>query len=122
MTSQITGVEFLLWILKRRRRITVVNHSMQPTFNSGDEILVNFNAYRSASPQINDVVVLADPREAARQIVKRITDVDGDRYYLRGDNPSQSTDSRQFGWVERHQIQGKVTCVFAAVKSDQSEL
>lgn len=108
----ITGVEFILWLCKRRRRIAVVNCSMQPTLNPGDEILVNFSAYLSTSPQEGDVVVLLDPRGTEQLIVKRIVEMRGDRCDLRGDNPSKSTDSRQFGWVALSQIQGKVTCLW----------
>lgn len=30
------------------------------------------------------------------------------KYYVLGDNPSQSTDSREFGWIKRKEIIGKV--------------
>jgi type IV secretory pathway protease TraF len=52
------------------------------------------------------------------KIVKRIAQIDRrddqtrDRYFVRGDNPDESTDSRQFGWIDADQILGKVVCRF----------
>lgn len=40
--------------------------------------------------------------------IKRVRTVQGNYFELRGDNPSKSTDSRQFGLVERQAIVGKV--------------
>ncbi len=40
--------------------------------------------------------------------VKRIERQQGDLLYLLGDNPSASTDSRNFGWVQAHHIVAKV--------------
>lgn len=40
--------------------------------------------------------------------IKRIERQQGDLLYLLGDNPSASTDSRDFGWVEGKAIVAKV--------------
>lgn len=40
--------------------------------------------------------------------IKRIWHVQGDKYDVRGDNPSRSTDSRQFGLIGRETIAAKV--------------
>jgi len=41
-------------------------------------------------------------------MLKRIEQIDGDRLYVKGDNPSDSHDSRHFGWVLRRFIIGKM--------------
>jgi hypothetical protein len=49
--------------------------------------------------RVGDVVVLRDPRERTRWILKRCVGKEGKLLDLRGDNADQSTDSRQFGLV-----------------------
>lgn len=80
---------------------------MEPTHKSGDTLLVNRLFYFFKNPQVNDIVVLKDPRDA-KLILKRITEFKNNRYFVLGDNKSESTDSRHFGWIGKKQIVGKV--------------
>ena len=114
MKCEITGLEFILWLLKRRHRMVVENQSMLPTLNPGDEILVNRQAYASRSPQVGEIVVLQDPRQASLLIIKRVVACVHGCVEVRGDNPAKSTDSRQFGLVPLELLHGKVTCIFSA--------
>ena len=106
--------EFLLWILRRRKRFRVTGHSMQPLLQPGEEILINPHAYQKSPPQVNDIVVVIHPHQSNLELVKRIVEIRKDQtYFLQGDNLSHSTDSRNFGTVAFHLIQGKVTSRFA---------
>jgi nickel-type superoxide dismutase maturation protease len=83
--------------LAARRWLDVVEvrgRSMAPTLLPGDRLLV---ARLSGRP--GDVVLTADPRDPARELIKRLASVDAGRVTLRGDNPAASTDARSFGSV-----------------------
>ena len=90
-------------------RYQVAGESMTPALTAGERVLVNRSAYWLRRPRAGDVVVVRDPREPARLLIKRIEGgADGEGYRLLGDNPDASTDSRSFGPVSRDQILGKV--------------
>lgn len=86
---------------------------MLPGLAAGDEILVDKRAYRTTSPQAGDVVIARRPDRPEVEIVKRVTAVTkSGRFFLTGDNPDASTDSRHFGPVTVNDILGKVTSKF----------
>ena len=59
--------------------------------------------------RVGDVVVARRPDRPELEIIKRIQAIDGNgAIFLKGDNPSASTDSRQFGAVPREQIVARV--------------
>ena len=80
---------------------------MFPTLPPGKKVLVSSLPYLLRKPRIDELVVIKDPR-TKRHIVKRITAKKKDRFFVRGDNASMSTDSRHFGWVTKRAIIGKV--------------
>jgi len=94
----------IAWVALRPRRVVVEGASMEPTLSEGDRLLV-VRAWR-ARP--GDLVVLRDPREGRRILVKRVTSVVGDDVTVHGDNPPASTDSRAFGPVPRRALVGRV--------------
>ena len=51
---------------------------MEPTFRPGDRLLVDPWAYRDAPPERNDLVVVADPSDPARLLLKRVVATAGD--------------------------------------------
>ena len=111
---EISYREFLLWILRRRKRLRVTGRSMEPLLEAGEEILINPYAYQESLPQINDLVVVIHPEKSHLELVKRIVAIrENNTYYLQGDNLSYSTDSRHFGAVGFNLIRGKVTSRFA---------
>ncbi|MDJ0898185.1 MAG: nickel-type superoxide dismutase maturation protease [Xenococcus sp. MO_188.B8] len=102
--------EFLLLILRKRKRFRVTGKSMQPLLEPGEEILINPNAYLQSLPQVNDIVVVTHPNKPNLKIVKRIVEIrKNNTYFIQGDNLRQSTDSRSFGTVNFNLIRGKVT-------------
>lgn len=96
--------------------------SMEPTLSSGDRVLVDLWSLRRASPSLGDVVLFEGPDGAT--IVKRVAARPGDQaappplvprgdplegaYWMLGDNPGESDDSRRFGEIPRHRIVGRV--------------
>ncbi len=114
--SQIRNSNFwdiLLWLLRQRQRFRVVGISMLPLLLPGDEVLVDRCAYRRALPASDDVVVIISPDRPDIRLIKRVVAVhQNGACFVQGDNPSQSTDSRVFGWVEPHFILGRVTSRF----------
>lgn len=68
---------------------------MRPTLEPGDRVL----AVRDRRTRPHDVVVVRDPRQPARLLVKRVGEVGEAGAVVLGDNRSASTDSRAFGPV-----------------------
>jgi len=104
-----TLANVLLWLVRRRKLYRVTGESMLPGLKPGELVFVDFNAYRQAQPQAGQVVVLYHPNRPDLKIIKRVTQVlDGGRYFVSGDNPAASTDSRSFGPVRASAIIGRV--------------
>ena len=83
------------------RRVIVEGTSMSPTYEPGERV----TAFRRWRPvHRGDVVVLRDPRESSRWIIKRCVAKVGAQLDLRGDNPAASTDSRDFGLVASRDV------------------
>jgi nickel-type superoxide dismutase maturation protease len=93
--------EIVLWVFRQRRRFRVTGHSMAPLLKPGDEVLVDPHAYRREPPQPGEIVLAQHPYQTDLRLNE-----------LKGDNPSESTDSRAFGGIARHQILGRVTSHF----------
>ena len=90
--------------LRRVRRLEVVGHSMHPTLEEGDRVLV----VRSGRARAGDLVVVPDPRRPDRLVVKRVMVASAAGLTVRGDNPAASTDSRAIGPVPAATVRGRV--------------
>jgi nickel-type superoxide dismutase maturation protease len=88
-------VEFFL------RRVTVEGMSMAPTYLPGER-LTALRRWRRI--HVGDVVVVRDPRDPRRWLLKRCVARVGSRLDLRGDNADASTDSRNFGLVSSRNV------------------
>lgn len=88
-------------------RFVVYGDSMKPFFEPGDRLRVSIVAYKLRRPRVGDAVVIRDPR-TGRLVLKRIKRLEGAGYFVLGDNPAVSTDSREFGIVYKDEIIGKV--------------
>lgn len=80
---------------------------MEPTLRFGSTILVSTIPYLFSKPKIGDIV-LAQLKGEKKYIIKRISKVENQKYFLTGDNKEDSLDSKQLGWFERKQILGEV--------------
>jgi len=85
---------------------------MEPALHDGDWMLVTSlgGPYR-----VGEIVLAADPRVPDRLVLKRIAAITGDRCTLLGDQPDQSTDSRQFGPIALGEIRGRAIFRYAPV-------
>ncbi len=91
---------------------------MAPTLRHGEWGL----AVAARRVRRGDVVVVEDPRRPGFELVKRVIAVPGDlapdgsrldgRYWVEGDRPDASTDSRAFGPVEARAIRGRVVLIW----------
>ena len=89
-------------------RGAVEGDSMAPLLRAGDWVLVDPDAYRTRSPRPGELVIVADPRDPQRVLVKRVAGVDTRGFLgLAGDNPAASTDSRVFGPVDPRSVRGR---------------
>lgn len=110
-----------VWLVVRWRpsRVEVRGDSMIPALWPGDRAL----AVPARRPSRGHVVVVEHPTRPGFEIVKRITAVPGDltpdgrtlgpnEFWVEGDNPSRSTDSRQHGAVRAAQVRARVRLVY----------
>jgi nickel-type superoxide dismutase maturation protease len=92
---------------RRRRgwgRVLVDGLSMVPALAPGDEVLVRWSG--RVGP--GDLVVARRPDRPALLVVKRCVRREGEGWWLEGDNPGASDDSRLFGAVASHDVIGRV--------------
>ena len=75
--------------------------SMLPAYTHGKIVI----AWRFRRPKPGDVVIV---RHHRIEIIKRVDQLQDDQMYLLGDNPGESTDSRQFGWLPIKAVIGVV--------------
>ena len=96
--------------LKGLREIFVIKgNSMLPTLNPGDCVIIN----PELKPEISDIVLLRHPFIQNLKIVKRIDEITAEgNFIVRGDNPQESTDSRNFGAILAKDILGVAVCRF----------
>lgn len=79
---------------------------MIPSLTPGTTVLVNKIAYLFKDPCIHDLVIVQGDRK--KHLVKRISKIKKNKYFVLGDNIKKSIDSRHFGWIEKKDIIGKV--------------
>jgi signal peptidase I len=97
------------------RRVTVEGHSMMPTYRPGEQL----TALRRWRPvRVGDVVVVRDPRDRSRWMLKRCVANSHSMLDLRGDNPAGSTDSRVFGLVPSRKVSYLVVAPKSAPRED----
>ena len=80
---------------------------MQPTLEPGDRVLVR-RLGRKLSPSLGSVVVTWHPQRSKLRLIKRLKSVEETGLWLLGDNPTESTDSRQLGAVPTNLLIGEV--------------
>jgi mitochondrial inner membrane protease subunit 1 len=110
-----------------------VGPSMLPTLNArGDVLLTEYMSPRLSRLKSGDVVVATKPNDSSVTVIKRIRGMEGERIWVRqrswpsprliqvprghvwleGDNPLQSTDSREYGPVPLGLVRGRIVARF----------
>ncbi len=82
----------------------VVGESMLPTLRHG--AVVFGVSYKK--PRLGDIVIA---KLNGREVIKRIAGKSDRGYFLLGDNPMASTDSRVFGWITPDAVKSVVVNV-----------
>ena len=85
--------------------------SMHPNLPHGKLVV----ALKHKKPKVGDVVIVKHHKV---EVLKRIHDIQGELAYLLGDNPDESTDSREYGWLPLKSIMG---VVMGGGRNDQSD-
>ena len=92
---------------------------MQPTLEPGDRVLVR-RLRRKPAPSLGSVVVTWQPQRSKLRLIKRLTRWDSTGLWLLGDNPGESTDSRQLGAVPTNLLIGEVVGRLPSGESEQN--
>ncbi len=83
---------------------------MEPALREGDWLLVLPPRRR---PRTGDVVIVRDPREPDRLLLKRVSGVRPNGVVVLGDRADHSTDSRTFGEVPLSDVVGRAALRYA---------
>lgn len=78
---------------------------MEPTIYNGQTVLVSSMPFFFLKPKIGDIITF---KKNDGVFIKRITKVQGKKYFVQGDNILDSIDSRKMGFINKKQIIGKV--------------
>ncbi|MGC9335158.1 MAG: signal peptidase I [Anaerolineae bacterium] len=76
----------LIYVLVRSflfENYRVLGHSMDPTLEDMQYLVVNKLGYRLHEPQRGDIIVFRDPRSADRKLIKRIIGLPGEMLEIR---------------------------------------
>ena len=92
---------------------------MQPTLEPGDQVLVRRLGGKPA-PSLGSVVVTWHPQRSKLRLIKRLSRLESTGLWLLGDNPAESTDSRQLGAVPTNLMIGEVVGRLPLRESEQS--
>jgi signal peptidase I len=114
--TAVAAYAFLRW---KPFRVDIAGASMHPTLEPGEWAL----AVSSGRFGRGDVVVVERPDRPGFELVKRIVAVpgdlapdgrvlDADAFWVEGDSPEASTDSRRFGPVPRAGLKARVLLVY----------
>ena len=97
-------LDIIRWGCGRRSRFLVRGQSMLPTLLEGHSVLYSPHT----RPKENLIILFRHPNQDLI-LIKRCIKVEEDRFWVEGDNPQKSTDSRHFGWVPQNCFIGSVT-------------
>lgn len=84
--------------------VRVVGPSMEPTVRNGEIHLVR----RGGRIRVGDIVVIRHPQRPELFSVKRVIRRECPGWWVEGDNPAASSDSREFGAVPDELIVGRL--------------
>ena len=64
--------------------VHVIGSAMEPTFRTGDYLVADKLAYRLRAPERGDVVIVRDPSDPTRDLIKRVLGLPGERVLVSG--------------------------------------
>ena len=111
-------LDLLLFFCGRRLLMQVDGRSMEPALHPQDRVLVKrWTSGRSAP--LGQIVVAWHPDSSDLRVIKRLRWSDAKGFWLEGDNPAESTDSRQLGWFNPENLIGVVVGVIPFQRSEK---
>ena len=80
-----------------------------------DDLVIYKPIPKSSKYKLNvgEIIILNNPVKSAQLIIKRIYSINNQTINVRGDNEAASTDSRQFGVVDKRLVMGVAECVIS---------
>jgi signal peptidase I len=76
---------FIVWIVNTATgRFRIEGHSMMPTLEEGQYIIINKLSYMLDDPQRGDIIVLHFPNDRSRDFIKRVIGLPGDHVEISG--------------------------------------
>lgn len=70
---------FIIWTVNTLTgRYRVEGHSMDPTMQEGEYLIINKMSYYLGVPERGEIIVFAYPRDPSREFIKRVIGVPGD--------------------------------------------
>ena len=92
--------------------IRIIGRSMEPALYEGDWVLTRYNpqglSERSIMKSMGKAVLVRRSVEPELLTVKRLKRALDTGYWVEGDNPDASTDSRQYLTISREEIVGRI--------------
>ncbi len=86
------------------RKYKISGHSMEPSLKDGTEVLVSG---LFLNLKIEDVVAFKFDK---KMILKRVKEIKNGKVLVQGDNKK---DSKEFGWIEKKDILGRVVFILS---------
>ena len=108
----------LAWVAGRARRFHVSGNSMNPVLRNGDWVFVRKGDPDPSDLKVGDILVARHPYIENSFVVKRLSRVTENGFFLLGDNPKESTDSRTLGAFPLSIVVGKVEVKWSTNKSN----
>lgn len=91
-----------------RRTICVKGRSMEPTLVEGEYLSCNTSRKARKSINVGDIIVF---KKNGYAVIKRVTKIFRNAYFVVGDNKNHSTDSRQYGSISYKDVIGVVDVI-----------
>ena len=82
-------------------KVVIKGDSMWPKLNDGDTI--DCVEYTGQVVDLKSLIVFTHPFKSSVTCVKRVSRIEGERFFVEGDNPDPlaSEDSHNFGWLPK---------------------
>lgn len=91
-----------------RRTICVKGRSMEPTLVEGEYLSCNTSSKAKKAIKVGDIIVF---KRDGYAVIKRVTKIFRNAYFVIGDNKKHSIDSRQYGSILYKDVIGVVDII-----------